>query len=69
MIAAFANVGAAAPRAPGVSEIMGPPDKPGDDALELEGRAAYASPTVSNMQAAMASAGDLEPCTRKSKAG
>ena len=31
--------------------------------------ARQASPTVSNMQAAMASAGDLEPWVRKSKAG
>ena len=37
--------------------------------LSGPGVKAQASPIVSNMQAAMASCGDLEPRTRKSKAG
>jgi hypothetical protein len=30
------EAGAAAPCAPGFTEIMGPPDKPGDDELNIE---------------------------------
>jgi hypothetical protein len=36
MISALAEIGAASPRAPGVSEFMGPPDKPGDDEMNKE---------------------------------
>ena len=41
----------------------------GKPLARLSGMGCYASPTVSNMQAAIASCGDFAPRTRKSNAG
>jgi len=59
---------AAALRAARRDQALWVPDKP---PTRLSGMTAWyqASPTVSNMQAAIASCGDLAPRTRKSKAG